>query len=146
MVKLSIPVASPQIRSIDKPNLYSVKTRVVSGGETDEVTTHCGFRTIRFDASKVFFLNDKPTRLQGVCDHQDHAGVGVTVPDALWDFRLRKLKEILLDMPLTAGSVDDRIPVPKFATNLLGKLTRDKGCLSAKLSARLLTSRKKPFE
>ena len=26
--------------------------------------------------------------------HQDHAGVGVAVPDALWEFRLRKLKEM----------------------------------------------------
>ena len=56
--------------------------------------TACGFRTIRFDADKGFFLNDEPLKLKGVCNHQDHAGVGVAVPDSLWDFRVRKLKEM----------------------------------------------------
>lgn len=93
-VKLSIPVNSPQLWSVARPNLYKVTTTVVSGGKVDEVSTKCGFRTIRFDATKGFFLNDQPLKLQGVCDHQDHAGVGVAVPDALWEFRLRKLKEM----------------------------------------------------
>ena len=38
---------------------------------------------IRFDADRGFLLNDKPVKLKGVCIHQDHAGVGVAVPDAL---------------------------------------------------------------
>lgn len=45
----------------------------------------------------------------------------------------------LLDISLTAGNVDDRAPVPKFAKNLFGKLVGDKGYLSAKLSEQLLT-------
>ena len=94
VVKLSVPVAAPQLWSLDRPNLYTVTTRVVSGGKADEVSTKCGFRTIRFDAKKGFFLNGQPLTLQGVCNHQDHAGVGVAVPDALWEFRLRKLKEM----------------------------------------------------
>ncbi|HLO78486.1 MAG TPA: glycoside hydrolase family 2 TIM barrel-domain containing protein, partial [Magnetospirillum sp.] len=53
-----------------------------------------GFRTIRFDARRGFFLNDKPLKLMGTANHQDHAGVGVAVPDSLWEFRLRKLKEM----------------------------------------------------
>ena len=43
----------------------------------------CGFRTIRFDAKEGFFLNDQPLKLQGTCNHQDHAGVGVAVPDSI---------------------------------------------------------------
>ncbi|MEG1750110.1 MAG: glycoside hydrolase family 2 TIM barrel-domain containing protein, partial [Tannerellaceae bacterium] len=38
--------------------------------------------------------NNKPLKIKGVCNHQDHAGVGVAVPDALWRFRLLKLKEM----------------------------------------------------
>jgi beta-galactosidase len=53
-----------------------------------------GFRTLRFDADKGFFLNDQHVKLQGVCIHQDHAGVGVAVPEAIWEFRLRRLKEM----------------------------------------------------
>ena len=33
-------------------------------------------------------------KIKGVCIHQDHAGVGVAVPDSIIDFRLRRLKEM----------------------------------------------------
>ena len=95
VAKLSIPVSKPTLWSVENPALYSVRTVVSSSGKVnDEVTTTCGFRTIRFDADKGFFLNDQPLKLKGVCNHQDHAGVGVAVPDSLWEFRLRKLKEM----------------------------------------------------
>jgi beta-galactosidase len=94
MAKLSIPVTNPRLWSVDHPVLYRLSTKVLSGGHNDEVSTQCGFRTIRFDAKRGFFLNDKPLKIQGVCCHQDHAGVGVAVPDSLWEFRIRKLKEM----------------------------------------------------
>ena len=94
IVKLSIPVASPQLWSLEHPNLYTVTTQVVSEGKADEVVAKCGLRTIRFDVEKGFFLNDQRVTMQGVCNHQDHAGVGVAVPDALLEFRLRKMKEM----------------------------------------------------
>jgi beta-galactosidase len=58
------------------------------------VSLHTGFRTIRFDAAQGFFLNGVHVKLQGVCIHQDHAGVGVAVPDSVWQYRLRRLKEL----------------------------------------------------
>lgn len=92
---VSIPVNSPQLWSVEQPDLYEVRTTVASGNEVvDAVTTMCGFRTIRFDAKQGFFLNDKPLKLQGTSNHQDHAGVGVAVPDSIWEFRIRKLKEM----------------------------------------------------
>jgi len=95
VVKLSFPVASPQLWSIDTPKLYNVTTTVLSDGKpSDEISTKCGFRTFAFTADKGFFLNDRPLKLKGVCCHFDHAGVGVAVPDSLWEFRLRKLKEM----------------------------------------------------
>ncbi len=94
VVQLSIPVTSPQLWSVDHPSLYTVTTKVASDGKSDGVATRCGFRTLRFDAKKGFFLNDHPLKLQGVCNHQDHAGVGVAVPDSIIEFRLRKLKEM----------------------------------------------------
>ena len=33
-------------------------------------------------------------KLKGTCNHIDHAGVGVAVPASLWEFRVRKLKEM----------------------------------------------------
>lgn len=93
-----IPLAvagQPRLWSVDSPVLYSVKVGVYEGEiPSDTVTVTCGFRTLRFDADKGFFLNDKPLKLQGTCNHQDHAGVGVAVPAALWEYRVRRLKEM----------------------------------------------------
>ena len=95
VAKLSLLVSKPRLWSVDEPTLYSVRTAVsVDGKLVDAVTNHCGFRTIRFDADKGFFLNDQPLKIKGTCNHQDHAGVGVAVPDSLWEFRIRKLKEL----------------------------------------------------
>lgn len=84
---------SPRLWSVEKPTLYRVRTRLLRDGKVvDERTTPCGFRTIRFDAQRGFFLNDVPTKIKGVCLHQDHAGVGVAVPPALVEWRVRQIK------------------------------------------------------
>jgi beta-galactosidase len=46
------------------------------------------------DPARGAFLNGRHVKLQGVSIHQDHAGVGVAVPDAIWAYRLRRLKEL----------------------------------------------------
>ena len=93
--RLSLDVAQPRLWSIEAPRLYQVRTTVrVGAAVSDEAVTLCGFRTQRFDPDHGFFLNDKPVKIQGVCIHQDHAGVGVAVPDAIIDFRLRRLKAL----------------------------------------------------
>lgn len=93
VAKMTIPVNQPQLWSVATPTLYTVRTSVLRDGQTvDTLETRCGFRTVRFDADHGFFLNDVPMKLKGTCNHQDHAGVGVAVPDALWEFRVRQLK------------------------------------------------------
>ena len=95
VAKLSIRVPSPQLWSVDHPNLYEVRTTVLNDKKpVDAVTTTCGFRTIQFDAKKGFLLNGQRLELKGTANHQDFAGVGVAVPDSLWEFRVRKLKEM----------------------------------------------------
>ncbi|SEN45464.1 beta-galactosidase [bacterium A37T11] len=95
MSKLSLPVANPRLWTLKDPVLYQVNTVIRQNGvSTDSLKTNCGFRTIQFTSDSGFFLNDVHVKLKGVCNHQDHAGVGVAVPDALWDFRLDKLKEM----------------------------------------------------
>ena len=95
VAKISIPVSKPKLWSLDEPVLYQVCTVVSRAGRVvDAVTNTCGFRTIRFDADKGFFLNDQPVKIKGTCNHQDHAGVGVAVPASLWEFRIRRLKEL----------------------------------------------------
>ena len=124
VAKLTLAVASPELWSLEKPTLYSVRTVVKrDGAKVDEVTTHCGFRTIRFDPDKGFFLNDQHVELDGTCNHQDMAGVGVAVPDSIWDFRVRKLKE----MGCNAFRCSHNPPAKEFldACDHLGLLVMD---------------------
>jgi beta-galactosidase len=95
IAKFSISVTNPDLWSCEQPTLYTIKTVLREKGIViDSVVTTCGFRSLLFTANEGFFLNGKPLKLKGVCNHQDHAGVGVAVPDALWEFRLGKLKEM----------------------------------------------------
>ncbi|KQV47420.1 beta-galactosidase [Pelomonas sp. Root1217] len=93
--KLQLAIKTPQLWTLKDPRLYRVRAQLRSAGQAlDEAEVQTGFRTIRFDADKGFFLNGLPVKLQGVCIHQDHAGVGVAVPEAIWAYRLRRLKDM----------------------------------------------------
>jgi beta-galactosidase len=92
---LPINITTPSLWSVEQTNLYRVTTEVIQNDKIiDKVSLNTGFRTIRFDAEKGLFLNNKHVKLKGVCIHQDHAGVGVAVPDSIMEYRLRRLKEL----------------------------------------------------
>jgi beta-galactosidase len=92
-VEQRFKLTAPALWSVDAPNLYRVKTQIVSGGRmVDDMVTPFGIRTIRFDAEKGFFLNGQPLKLKGTCNHQDHAGVGSALPDAVHTARIAALK------------------------------------------------------
>ena len=84
----------PILWSPETPKLYKVITTVsVDGKVVDHKETEFGIRTFAFDKDKGFLLNGKPYELYGTCNHQDMAGVGAALPDALQYFRVAKLKE-----------------------------------------------------
>ncbi|QKG55364.1 glycoside hydrolase family 2 protein [Hymenobacter sp. BRD128] len=90
---LTLPIKSPALWSADQPNLYRLRVSLaVQGKPTDEVTEEVGVRTIRFDANQGFFLNEQPTKLRGVCLHDDAGALGVAVPPEVWERRLKTLK------------------------------------------------------
>ncbi len=85
----------PKLWSLEDRNLYLLVTEVRVGGEVvDRYETIFGIRTIRFDAQKGLFLNGKPVKVKGTCNHQDHAGLGAALPDAVQYYRMRKLQEM----------------------------------------------------
>lgn len=95
VARQAIPVEAPALWQLESPALHLLATEVVeSGAVTDAVRTSYGYRTVRFDAERGFFLNDAPLKLKGTCNHQDHAGVGVAVPDSIQEWRVRRLKEM----------------------------------------------------
>ena len=84
----------PILWSPENPKLYKLVTTVeVDGKIVDRKETEFGIRTFAFDKDKGFLLNGQPYELKGTCNHQDMAGVGAALPDALQYFRIAKLKE-----------------------------------------------------
>lgn len=94
-LQLSVLTYSPALWDIDEPNLYTAECAVSVGGEeTDRTETEFGYRTISLSADEGFFLNGRRVQIYGTCNHQDHAGVGVAVPDAVNEYRIKLLKEM----------------------------------------------------
>lgn len=91
----SLALSKANLWSCERPYLYRLRTSVLVRGEAvDQITTDFGVRTIRFDADGGFFLNGKPVKIKGVCNHQDFAGVGMALPDRIHEFRVQKIKEM----------------------------------------------------
>ena len=92
---LTMNLNAPHLWSPADPYLYKVETTVkVDGRVTDVYETSTGIRDIEFDADRGFLLNGKPLKLKGVNLHQDHAGVGAAIPDALQAWRIKQLKKM----------------------------------------------------
>ena len=86
-------VNTPQLWSIEKPNLYIAKTIVfVDDQPTDEVATPIGIRTISFDTQKGFQLNGKSLELKGGCAHHDHGPLGAKSFDRAEERKVALLK------------------------------------------------------
>lgn len=121
---LAFTVTAPQLWEIDTPRLYKLVTSIVcDNGEVDRQETSFGIRTIRFDAKQGFFLNNRHLTLQGTNNHQEHAGVGTAIPDALINFRIKALKA----MGANAYRCSHHPPAPELldACDRLGMLVID---------------------
>jgi beta-galactosidase len=117
-------VKHPLLWSIEAPQLYRVITTLESDSMvTDRDETTFGIRTIRFEPDKGFFLNEKPVKLKGSCNHQDHAGVGSALPDRLQYYRIERLK----NMGSNAYRSSHNPPTPELleACDRLGMLVMD---------------------
>lgn len=92
--KTSFTLENPKLWDIDSPNMYKVVTEIIKDGKiVDTYVTSTGFRDVKFDADYGFFLNGRNVKIKGVNLHQDHAGVGAAIPDAMQAFRLKELKK-----------------------------------------------------
>ncbi len=117
-------VRRPLRWSLEERNLYKLVTEVSAQGEIlDRYETPFGIRTVEFDAQKGFFLNGKSVKVKGTCNHQDHAGLGAALPDAVQYYRVRKLQE----MGCNAIRTSHNPPTPELlnACDELGMLVFD---------------------
>ena len=107
----NIDVASPALWSVEDPKLYRLETTVESAGASvDTYATPFGIRSVRFDVTNGFFLNEKPVKLKGTCNHQDFAGVGAALPDRIQYYRIERLK----DMGSNAYRTSHNPPTPEL--------------------------------
>ena len=104
-------LASPEFWSPDAPDLYTAVVSVSSEGKVvDAENITFGIRTAKFTADKGFFLNGQNIKVQGTCNHQDHAGVGAALPDRLQYFRAAVLKQ----MGCNAVRTSHNMPTPEW--------------------------------
>jgi beta-galactosidase len=97
--------------SPDKPHQYSAVVMLETDGKArDAEGVAFGVRTVRFDADHGFFLNGKPSKIQGTCNHQDHAGVGAALPDRLQYFRIG----VMQGMGCNAVRTSHNAPTPEW--------------------------------
>ena len=91
----SLTIKNPQLWCVDVPTLYKIQSRVLAGETVlDSQDTPFGFRTLRFDPNKGFFLNDQSMKLKGVCLHHDAGSLGAAVPDKVLEHRLQLMKAL----------------------------------------------------
>jgi beta-galactosidase len=120
-----VPVA--HLWSLEDPYLYRITTLVkVNGQVIDSIRQRFGMRDIKVDVTGLY-LNGKPVKLQGVCCHQDHAGLGTALPDYIQYYRIRLLK----NMGVNAYRTSHNPPTPELldACDSLGMLVLDENRL-----------------
>ncbi len=122
-VKASVALTGVKLWSPEDPYLYRVVSIVKKNGTiVDSVKQRFGIRSIEIKPNGVF-LNGKYIKLQGVNNHQDHAGVGSALPDYLQYYRVSLLKR----MGVNACRTSHHAPTPELldACDSLGMLVMD---------------------
>ncbi len=104
-------IRDPQLWTVEEPYLYSSVSRIYEG-ETlkDEYTTTFGIRTVKVEGDKGFFLNGKPLKFKGVCNHHDLGPLGGIANEA----GIRRQIRILKDMGCNAIRTSHNMPAPEL--------------------------------
>lgn len=104
-------IKDPQLWTVEEPYLYSSVSRIYEG-ETlkDEYTTTFGIRTVKVEGDKGFFLNGKPLKFKGVCNHHDLGPLGGIANEA----GIRRQIRILKDMGCNAIRTSHNMPAPEL--------------------------------
>ncbi|MBK5261193.1 MAG: DUF4982 domain-containing protein [Peptostreptococcaceae bacterium] len=70
-------INNPLLWNLKTPNLYTLKSDLIVNQKVlDQVSQRFGFRSIKFDANKGFFLNSQHIKIKGVCNHHDFGALG----------------------------------------------------------------------
>lgn len=104
-------VDNPDLWSPENPALYTAETTLsLDGKALDTYTTRFGIRSLEYVPQKGFFLNGKPTKFKGVCNHHDLGPLGAAVNRSA----LRHQLELLKDMGVNAIRTSHNMPAPEL--------------------------------
>ncbi|MEI6088016.1 MAG: beta-galactosidase GalA [Bacteroidota bacterium] len=122
--KQTLSLKNPHVWNLDSPYLYRVVSEIKIGDKIIDQQIHrFGVRSLRFDANEGFFLNGNHIKIKGTNNHQDHAGIGSALPDAMQYYRIDLLKK----MGSNAYRTSHNAPTPELldACDSLGMLVLD---------------------
>lgn len=91
---VKIPVSSIRLWSPSNPALYSISVRLQSASGEQEYTDRVGFRSFEFQKQGPFFLNGERLLLRGTHRHEDHAGVGAAMTEAMIRREMQMIREM----------------------------------------------------
>jgi len=92
-IQQNLSVNRPKLWSVENPYLYKVISRIELNNQVvDNYETPLGIRYFTFDVDKGFFLNDKPVKILGVCNHHDLGCLGSAVNTRAMERQLEILK------------------------------------------------------
>ena len=123
-VTQTLKVSSPILWSDERPYLYTVVSQLEQNGRiVDRYETPLGVRTFRFDVDKGFFLNGKPVKIRGVCNHHDLGSLGAAVNTRAIERQLEMLKA----MGVNALRTSHNPPAPELLdlTDRMGFIVMD---------------------
>ncbi|HET6977056.1 MAG TPA: beta-galactosidase GalB [Pyrinomonadaceae bacterium] len=123
-VSQTLRVSLPMLWSDTRPYVYKVVSQLQQGARiVDRYETPLGIRTFRFDVSKGFFLNDKPVKIRGVCNHHDLGSLGAAVNTRAIERQLEMLRE----MGVNAIRTSHNPPAPELLelTDKMGFIVMD---------------------
>ncbi len=107
----TVKVDDPALWSPSSPSLHTLRIRTFRNSKkTDCDSVRIGFRDCRFDPQKGLFLNGKPLKLHGACDHHDLGVFGAAVNLSA----LRRKLSILTDMGVNALRTTHNPPAPEL--------------------------------
>ncbi|MDR1762883.1 MAG: DUF4982 domain-containing protein [Dysgonamonadaceae bacterium] len=110
-VEQNLNVAEPKLWSPDSPYLYTAVSELYIGNKlVDEYETRFGIRKIEIIPDKGMFLNGKPIKFRGVCNHHDLGPLGAAVNVSA----LRRQLTILKDMGCNAIRTSHNMPAPEL--------------------------------
>ncbi|MBV9960939.1 MAG: glycosyl hydrolase 53 family protein [Parafilimonas sp.] len=127
IIAQTLGVTNPKFWSVDDPYLYRAIVLVYNNNKViDSEKVRFGIRTINATDSGLF-INGVYTKIHGMCNHQDAAGVGSALPDYLQYYRIRLLKQ----MGVNAYRTSHNPPTPELldACDSLGMLVLDENRL-----------------